>query len=99
MHMVVKKGGMNIVKNEKNESISTRMVTGWRGRIDYRKLNKATRKDHYPHPFLDQVLDKLVGNKCYCFLNGYSSYNQIAIAPEDQKKTTFTCPYGMFSFR
>ena len=67
--------------------------------INYRKLNKATRKDHFPLPFLDQMLDRLAGQEYYCFLDGYSGYNQIAIAPEDQEKTTFTCPYGTFAFR
>ncbi|KAL4379584.1 hypothetical protein GQ457_02G030090 [Hibiscus cannabinus] len=62
--------------------------------MDYRKLNKATRKDHFPLPFIDQMLDRLAGKQFYCFLDGYSGYNQIKIAPEDQSKTTFTCPYG-----
>ncbi|KAH9802215.1 hypothetical protein KPL71_001288 [Citrus sinensis] len=64
-----------------------------------RKLNKATRKDYFPLPFIDQMLDRLAGKQYYCFLYGYSGYNQIAIAPEDQEKTTFTCPYGTFAFR
>ncbi|KAH9649617.1 hypothetical protein KPL70_026044 [Citrus sinensis] len=85
--------------NEKNELIPTRTVTGWRVCIDYRKLNKTTRKDHFPLPFIDQMLDRLAGKRYYCFLDGYSSYNQIAIAPEDQENTTFTCPYGTFAFR
>ena len=63
------------------------------------KLNKATRKDHFPLPFLDQMLDRLAGHEYYCFLDGYSGYNQIAIAPDDQEKATFTCPYGTFAFR
>ncbi|KAH9801189.1 hypothetical protein KPL71_000934 [Citrus sinensis] len=63
------------------------------------KLNKATRKDHFPLPFIDQILDRLAGKQYYCFLDGYSGYNQIAIALEDQEKTTFTCPYGTFAFR
>ena len=67
--------------------------------IDYRKLNTATSKDHYPLLFIDQMLDRLAGHSHYCFLDGYSGYNQIAIAPEDQEKTTFTCPYGTFAFR
>ena len=67
--------------------------------IDYRKLNTATRKDHFPLPFIDQMLDRLAGHPHFCFLDEYSGYNQIAIAPEDQEKTTFTCPYGTFSFR
>ena len=67
--------------------------------IDYRKLNTATRKDQYPLPFINQMLDKLARHSHYCFLDGYSGYNQIAIAPEDQEKSTFTCPHGTFAFR
>ncbi|KAK8952364.1 hypothetical protein KSP39_PZI003940 [Platanthera zijinensis] len=96
---VPKKGGITVVKNESNELIPTRTVTGWRICMDYRKLNKATRKDHFPLPFLDQVFDRLAGNEYFCFLDGYSGYNQIMVAPEDQEKTTFTCPFGTFAFR
>ena len=71
----------------------------WRVCIDYRKLNTATRKDHYPLPFIDQMLDRLAGHSHYYFLDGYFGYNQIAIGLEDQEKTTFTCPYGTFAFR
>ena len=99
VHVVPKKGGFTVIKNENNELIPTRTLTGWRVRIDYRKLNTTTRKDHYPLPFFDQMLDRLVGHPHYCFLDGYSGYNQIVIAPEDQEKTTFTCPYGTFAFR
>ena len=63
------------------------------------KINTATRKDHYPLPFIHEMLDRLAGHSHYCFLDGYSRYNQISITPEDQKKTTFTCPYGTFAFR
>jgi hypothetical protein len=99
VHVVPKKGGITVEKNENNELIPTRLVTGWRVCIDYRKLNNATRKDHFPLPFIDQMLERLAGHSHYCFLDGYSGYNQIAIAPEDQEKTTFTCPYGTFAFR
>ena len=99
VHMVPKKGGFTVIINEKNELIPTRTVTGWRVCIDYRKLNTATRKDHYPLPFIDQRLDRLARHSHYYFLNGYSGYNQISIAPEDKEKTTFTCPYGTFAFR
>ncbi|CAL8988123.1 unnamed protein product, partial [Prunus brigantina] len=75
------------------------MTTGWRVCIDYRKLNTATSKDHFPLPFIDQMLERLAGHSHYCFLDGYSGYNQIAIAPEDQEKTTFTCPFGTFAYR
>ena len=78
--------------------IPTHTVIGWRVCIDYRKLNKATRKDHFPLPFIDQMLDKLAGHQYYCFLDGYSGYNQIVIDLEDQEKITFTCPYGTYAF-
>ena len=88
-----------MIRNERNELIPTRTVTGWRVCIDYKKLNTATRKDHFPLPFIDQMLDRLARHPHLCFLDGYSGYNQISIAPEDQAKTTFTCPYGTFAFR
>ena len=99
VHVVSKKGGFTVIRNERNELIPTRIVTGWRVCIDYRKLNTAIRKDHFSLPFIDQMLDRLAGHPHFYFLNGYSGYNQIAIAPEDREKTTFTCPYGTFSFR
>ena len=99
VHVVPKKGGFTVIRNENNELIPTRTVTGWRVCIDYIKLNTVTRKDHFPLPFIDQMLDRLAGHPHFCFLDGYSGYNQIAIAPEDQEKTTFTCPFGTFSFR
>jgi hypothetical protein len=67
--------------------------------IDYRELNKATLKDHFPLPFIDKVLDTLGGKKYFSFLDGFSRYNQIQIALEDQDKTTFTCPWGMYAYK
>ncbi|GJY20806.1 reverse transcriptase domain-containing protein [Tanacetum coccineum] len=99
VHCVPKKGGMTVITNEENELVPTRLVTGWRVCIDYRKLNEATRKDHFPLPFMDQMLERLTGNESYCFLDGFSGYFQIPIDPNDQEKTTFTCPYGMFAYR
>ncbi|GJS33295.1 reverse transcriptase domain-containing protein [Tanacetum coccineum] len=99
VHCVPKKGGFTVVENEQNELIPTRLVTGWRVCIDYRKLNEATRKDHFPLPFMDQMLERLAGNEYYCFLDGFSGYFQIPIDPNDQEKTTFTCPYGTFAYR
>nr|GFA26569.1 reverse transcriptase domain-containing protein [Tanacetum cinerariifolium] len=99
IHCVPKKGGMTVVANENNELIPTRLVTGWRVCIDYRKLNDATRKDHFPLPFMDQMLERLAGNEFYCFLDGFSGYFQIPIDPQDQEKTTFTCLYGTFTYR
>ena len=97
VQVVPKKGGTIVIKKESNILLPSRTVTGWRICIDYWKLNKATRKDHFPLPFLDQMLDRLARHEYYCFLDGYSGYNQIAIALEDQDKTTFTCP--TFAFR
>ncbi|GJX89392.1 reverse transcriptase domain-containing protein [Tanacetum coccineum] len=99
VHCVPKKGGMTVVTNDENELVPTRLVTGWRVCIDYRKLNEATRKDHFPLPFMDQMLERLAGNEYYCFLDGFLGYFQIPIDPKDQEKTTFTCPYGTFAYR
>ncbi|KAF8114871.1 hypothetical protein N665_0032s0003 [Sinapis alba] len=99
VHVVPKKGGVTVIKNDKNELIPTRTVTGHRMCIYYRKLNVATRKDHFPLPFIDHMLERLVNHPYYCFLDGYSGFFQIPIHPDDQEKTTFTCPYGTFAYR
>ncbi|KAM1221494.1 hypothetical protein ACFX2J_009144 [Malus domestica] len=99
VQVVPKKSGVTVVKNAEDELVPTRIQTGWRVCIDYRKLNNTTRKDHFPLPFIDQMLERLAGHSFYCFLDGYSGYNQIVIAPEDQEKTTFTCPFGTFAYR
>ena len=97
--VVRKKSGVTVVANENNELIPTRIMSGWRVCIDYRKLNVGTRKDHFPLPFVDQMLERVAGHEFYYFLDGYSGYNQIEMALEDQEKTTFTCPFGTFAFR
>jgi hypothetical protein len=66
----------------------TCIQSGWRVCIDYRKLNATTRKDHFPLPFIDQMVERLAGHKYYCFLDGYSRYNQVLVDLEDQEKTT-----------
>ena len=93
VQVVPKNGGTIVIRTENNTLLPSRTVTGWRICIDYRKLNKATRKYHFPLPFLDQMLDRLAGHEYYCFLDGYSGYIKITISLEDQEKTTFTCPY------
>jgi hypothetical protein len=93
-----KKGGMTVIHFEKNELIPHRTVTSWQMCMNYQKLNKATRKDHFPLPFIDEMLERLA-NHSFCYLDGYSDYHQILIHPDDQSKTTFTCPYGTFASR
>ena len=70
--VVPKKSGVIVITNEKNELIPTRTITGWRMCTDYRKLNSMTRKDHFPLPFMDQILERVAGHEFYCFLDGYS---------------------------
>jgi len=72
VQVVPKNGGMTVIKNDKDELIPTRTVTGWSMCIDYRKLNEATRKDHYPLPFMDQMLERLARQSFYYFIDGYS---------------------------
>nr|GEW49744.1 reverse transcriptase domain-containing protein [Tanacetum cinerariifolium] len=90
LHCVPKNGGFTVVENEENELISTPLVMGWHVCIDYRKLNEATRKDHFPLPFMDQILERLARNQYYCFLDGFSrhvSEVMMAIFHEMIKKT------------
>ena len=96
---MLKKSGVTTVKNEKCEDVSTCLTIGLRVCIYYRRLNAVTRKDHFPLPFIDQVLERVYGHLFYCFLDGYSGYFQIVIAPEDQEKTIFTCPFGTYAHR
>jgi hypothetical protein len=65
--------------------------------IDYKKLKKATKKDHFPLLFIDEMLERLA-NHSFRFLDGYSGYHQIPIHPNDQNKITFTCPYGTYAY-
>ena len=100
VHCVPKKGGITIVPNDKNELIPQRVVTGYRMVIDFRKLNKDTRKYHYPLPIIDQMLERLSKHThFFCFLDGYSGFSQILVSKEDQEKTTFTCPFSTFAYR
>jgi hypothetical protein len=69
VQVVPKKGGMTVMCNEKNELIPQHIVTGWWMCIDYRKFNKATRKDHFPLPFIDEMLERLANHSFY-YLDG-----------------------------
>lgn len=99
VHVVPKEKEMTVVKNDKGDSVATHTVTGWRMCIGYRKLNKATRKDHFPLPFIYQMLECLAKHSHLRYLDGYSGFFQIPFHPSDQEKTTFTCPYGTFAYR
>ena len=81
--VVPKKLGIIVVQNDKGEEVSTRLTSGWRVCIDYRKLNAVRRKDHFLLSFIDQVLERVSGHPSYCFLDGYSGYFQIEIVVED----------------
>jgi hypothetical protein len=83
IHVVPKRAGLMVMKNQYNKLVPTRIQSGWRVCIDYRKLNAATRKDHFPLPFIDQMVERLVGHEYYCFLDGYSGYNQVPVDLED----------------
>ena len=97
--VVPKKSGVTTVHNEKGEEMPTFLTTGWRVCIDYRRLNEVTRKDHFPLPFMDQLLERISSQPFYYFLDGYSGYFQIEITVEDQENTTFTCPYVTYAYR
>ena len=99
VHLIPKKAEVMVTTNEKGEEIQTHLPMKWRVCIDYRKLNSTTKKDHFPLPFIDQILDRLAESNYFYFLDGYSGYNQIAIHPDDQEKTAFTCPFGTFAFK
>jgi len=99
VQVVPKKGGMIVVQNDKNELIPQRTIIGWRMCIDYRKLNKVTKKDHFPLSFRDEMLERLANHSFFYFLDGYSDYHQMPIHPDDKSKTTFTCPYGTYAYR
>ena len=87
--VVPKKSGITVVQNDKGEEVSTHLTSGWRVCIDYRKLNVVIRNDHFPFPFIDQVLERVSSHPFYYFLDGV----------EDQEKTTFTCPFGTYAYR
>lgn len=99
VHVMPKKRGVTVVKNDKDKLIPTRTFIGHRMCIDYRKLNAATIKYHFPLPFIYQMLERLANHQYYCFLDGYSWFFQILILPDDKEKTTFTCLYGTFAYQ
>ena len=99
VHVVHKKAGITVTTNDKGKELQTRLPIKCRVCIDFWKLNATTKKDHFPLPFIDQILNKLSRQGFYCFLDGYFRYNQLAIRPNDQEKTTFKCPFGTYAFQ
>ncbi len=67
--------------------------------IDFKKLNVATKKDPYPLPFTNEALNTIARYEAYLFLDGYSKYHQIFIAPEHKYKTTFIINWGVFLWK
>jgi hypothetical protein len=84
VHYVPKKGGITVVPNDENELVAQRTVTGYRMCVDFRKLNKVTKKIHCPLPFMDQMLESLSKHSHFCFLDGYSGFSQIPVHKDDQ---------------
>ena len=91
VQVVPKKGDMTVVQNERNKLIPQRIVTSWRMCIDYRMLNKTTGKDHFPLPFINEMLEGPSKHSFFCYLKGCSGYHQISIDPDDQSNTIFKC--------
>ena len=75
VQVITKKSEVTVVTNENNELVPTHIQTGWRMCIDYRKLNSMTRKDHFPLPLIDEMLERIAGHAYYSFLDGYLGYN------------------------
>ncbi|KAG1347440.1 putative RVT_1 domain-containing protein [Cocos nucifera] len=71
----------------------------WRMCIDFKKLNKACPKDSYPLPRIDQLMDVTSGYELLTFIDAFSGYNQIQMAPEDEEKTTFVTDCGLYCYR
>jgi len=66
--------------------------------VNYKTLNKVTKKDGYPLPFCEKILEEVARHKMYTFGDGYKGYHQVKIILEDQLKTTFTTPWGTFCY-
>jgi hypothetical protein len=91
VQVVPMKGGMMIIRNEKNQLISQRSVTGWRMCIDYRKLNKATRKDHFLLPFTNEMLERLTNHSSFYYLEWREkSYHSAKLYKEKKSKDGMT---------
>ena len=83
IHVIPKWAGLTIMNNKDGQLVRTLIQSGWIVCIDYHKLNAATRNDHFPLPFIDQMVECLAGHEYYCFLDGYYRYNQVPVDPKD----------------
>ena len=99
IHVVPKKKGIKILKNENNEFILTRTIMGWCTCIEYSKSIKAAREDSFSLPFIDQIVERLTKNSYFYYLDGYLGFFQILFHPAIKKMTTFTYPYGRFAYK
>ena len=66
--------------------------------VDYTDLNKACPKDEYPLPRIDQIVDSTSRYELLCFLDAYSGYHQISMCIDDEKKTAFVTPFGVYCY-
>ena len=82
-----------VVQPKKHDSTKLRIC------VEFRELNKFTLTNPFPTPYVDEILNEVVGHECYSFTNRFSRYNQVPIAKEDHKKMTFVCEFGSFSYR
>lgn len=99
IHVVPKKDKVTIVHNGKVELVVKCVESVWRICINCRKLNKATRKDYFSIPFIDQMLERLARHSNFYYLDKYFGFSQIPIHPDDQEKTMISCLYDIFSYR
>ena len=67
--------------------------------VDFRDLNEASPKDNFPLPHIDVLVDSTAGHELLSFMDGFSGYNQVLMAPEDREKTTFITPWGTYCYR
>ena len=82
-----------VVQPKKNDSTRLRIF------VYFHELNKVTLTNPFLTPFTDEILNEVVGHECYSFIDGFSGYNQVPIAKEDQMKTTFVCEFGAFAYK
>ena len=96
VQVVPKNTGLTVIKNERDELIPTRVQNSWRVCIDYRRLKQVTRKDHFPLPFIDQMLERLAGKSHYCFLDGFLVIYKFILLLRIKKKPYSPVPLALF---